>query len=254
MDPTFFRCHDYDYLIRRWRSVARRAGLRMRAYSSVSGYDLFSLTSSGSPMGGVYLSAGIHGDEAASTEGLIRWAETNTTLLRKLPCVIYPCLNPWGLVNNSRLDEEGRDLNRLFLSEDLPFLEAWKEELRPYRFALALTLHEDYDGQGLYLYEVKRRAPYWGEHLLEVARPLIPIEPRAFVDGRRVSKRGILRRKLPTDRAEFPMAPEAVYLHWFHSERTFTFETPSEFALEQRVQVQSALVNACVVRYLEERR
>ena len=249
MDSILHRCHDYKFLIQRWRKVARSAGLRLDAFSQASGYELFALTSRSSPEGGAYLSAGIHGDEPAATEALLLWAEANPTLLRKLPVIIFPCLNPWGLVNNSRLDEQCRDLNRTFQHDHVEQIQALKRLIAPYRFALSLTLHEDFDGQGLYLYEIERTAPFWGEELLDLARPLIPIEGRMIIDGRRISKAGLLRRKI--DPKKFPMIPEAVYLHLHHSERTFTFETPSEFALEQRVRVQMMLIDACIRRTFE---
>ena len=244
-----FRCHDYEFLIRRWRKVARVAGLELTAFSQAGGYELFVLTSRNpAPQHGVYLSAGIHGDEPAGTEGLIQWAETNLPLLRRLPCVIFPCLNPWGLVHNSRTDEHCQDLNRLFQHEEVPFIQALKAHIKPYHFALSLTLHEDYDGQGLYIYEIERRPPFWGEELLEFARPLIPIEGRTTIDGRRATKAGLLRRRIKIK--SFPMIPEAVFLHLHHSQRTFTIETPSEFALDRRVQVQAALIGECIRRAL----
>lgn len=248
MDPTILRCHDYKHLIRRWRKVARAARLEMTAFAEASGYEVFQLVSRKPLENGVYLSAGIHGDEPAGTEGLIRWAETHLDILRELPCLIYPCLNPWGLVNNSRTDEQGRDLNRTFQHDHVPHIQALKAFIKPHRFALALNLHEDYDGQGLYIYELERRAPFWGEELVEIARTLMPIEGRTLIDGRRTSKMGLLRRKI--DLNKFPSIPEAVYLHLHHAERSFTFETPSEFALDRRVCVQEALIDECVRRTL----
>ena len=176
----------------------------------------------------------------------MRWAESNTSLLRNLPCLIFPCLNPWGLENNSRADEEGRDLNRTFQHNDVPHIQALKAFIKSRRFALALHLHEDYDAHGFYLYELEREEPFWGEELVKIARKLIPIESRATIDGRKVSKAGLLRRKI--DVKKFTAIPEAVYLHLHHTERTFTFETPSEFALDQRVAVQMALIDACIRR------
>jgi hypothetical protein len=171
-------------------------------------------------------------------------------MLGKLPCIIFPCLNPWGLINNARLDEHGRDLNRTFHHDEVPQIQALKALIRPYRFGLSLTLHEDYDGQGLYLYELERVTPFWGEALLDKVRPLIPIEGRTTIDGRRASKAGLMRRKLNLRR--FPMFPEALYLHHHHSRRTFTIETPSEFALDLRVRVQIALLDECVRRAIQE--
>ena len=244
--PTHFHCHDYPRLIRRWRKVARAAGLKMTAFGQADGYEVFQLVSRQTPEGGIYFSAGIHGDEPAATEGLICWAEAQPELLRSLPCLIFPCLNPWGLVNNSRCDRQGRDLNRTFQHDHVSHIQALKACLKPLRFRLALNLHEDYDGHGLYLYELERHTPFWGEELIDLARPLIPIEHRTMIDRRRVSKPGVLRRKI--DLAKFTAIPEAVWLHHHHAERTFTFETPSEFALEQRVRVQVALIDACLRR------
>ena len=246
MDSSLLRCHDYDFLVQRWRKIARASGLNMIAFAEAGGYPVWMLTSRSSPEGGVYLSAGIHGDEPAGTEALVRWAESNTSLLRNLPCLIFPCLNPWGLENNSRADEEGRDLNRTFQHNDVPHIQALKAFIKSRRFALALHLHEDYDAHGFYLYELEREEPFWGEELVKIARKLIPIESRATIDGRKVSKAGLLRRKI--DVKKFTAIPEAVYLHLHHTERTFTFETPSEFALDQRVAVQMALIDACIRR------
>ena len=180
---------------------------------------------------------------------MVSWAEANPEILRNLPCILFPCLNPWGLANNSRNDEQARDLNRTFQHDHVPHIQALKAFIKPHRFRLALNLHEDYDGQGLYLYELERRTPFWGEDLVEIARPLIPIEGRTTIDNRRASKAGLLRRKI--DLRKFPTLPEAVYLHLHHAERTFTFETPSEFALDQRVRVQVALIDECIRRILE---
>ena len=246
VNPLLFRCHDYKNLIRRWRKAARAAGLKMAAFAQADGYEVFMITSRQSPEGGIYLSAGIHGDEPAATEGLIGWAEANPEFLRNRPCLLFPCLNPWGLVNNSRNDEQGRDLNRTFQHDHVPHIQALKAFIKPHRFRLAINLHEDYDGQGLYLYELERCSPFWGEDLVEIARPLIPIEGRTTIDNRRTSKAGLLRRKI--DIEKLLAIPEAIYLHLHHAERTFTFETPSEFALEQRVRVQMALIDECIRR------
>lgn len=248
MDPTLLRCHDYAFLIQRWRQAVRAAGLEMRAYARAGGFEVYRIVSRGSPSGGVYLSAGIHGDEPAATEALVRWAAANPELLGQLPCVIFPCLNPWGLTNNARLDPEGRDLNRTFQHDHVPHIQALKAFIKPLQFSLALNLHEDYDALGFYLYELEREAPFWGEDLLEIVRPLIPIESRKTIDRRRVTQPGLVRRKIVLKK--FPAIPEAVYLHFYHARRTFTFETPSEFALDLRVRVQMALIDACIRRTL----
>jgi len=225
---------------------------------------------------GVYVSAGIHGDEPASTEGLLAWAEAQSPgRFRKLPLLLLPCLNPWGLVNNRRCTETGLDLNRSFhLEKTLPIIGAVKALVaremnrtrtgdrtgepprpRPRSFAASLMLHEDYDGQGVYLYEVARSnrgvnnrkdttCP-WGEALLTAARAHLPTDPRPKIDGRKVAA-GVHRRRIDFKRFAKIGYPEAIWLHLEHSERTFTVETPSEFAIEQRVAAQVAMIEKTI--------
>jgi protein MpaA len=192
----------------------------------------------------IYLSAGIHGDESGGTEGLVTWAERNIETLRCISCLVFPCLNPWGLVNNSRFDEAGRDLNRRFDRSRGAVPTAVRSIIRGHRFEVALMLHEDFDGEGIYIYEVQDVKPFWGEVLLgATSRSRLPIDPRAKIDSRR-ARNGVVRR--PMTEKLIALAPEAIYLHQHHSRRTFTFETPSEFSLIDRVESQVALVNACV--------
>jgi len=248
MNPSLFRCHDYRHLLERWRRVARAARLEWIPFAEADGYELVMLRSRQSPSGGIYISAGIHGDEPAGTEGLLSWAQEGGA--DGLPCCLFPCLNPWGLVNNSRFNAAGDDLNRSFHLDNAPQIPALREAIRSWRFSLAMMLHEDYDGRGLYLYEIKRSAPTWGDDLLALAAPTIPIENRATIDGRRISRTGLIQRRYRP--GSFPLLPEALYLHQHHSRRTFTFETPSEFALETRVRAHHLLISASVERALKE--
>jgi hypothetical protein len=196
--------------------------------------------------GGLYLSAGIHGDEAGATEGLVAWAEKNVRRLARLPLLICPCLNPWGLTQNLRTNEAGLDLNRTFAREDVPVTRALRALLHPHRFTLALTLHEDYDGQGIYLYEVRGPRPFWGEQVLAQAARHIPPDPRRKIDIS-TARGGVIRRRFDARRAaKIGGFPEAVYLQQHHAARSITFETPSEFALERRLAAQAAAIAACV--------
>ena len=240
--------HDYRRLIARWRGVARESGIPLRRLARVGAHPLYFLkTPALESAGGLYISAGIHGDEPASSEALIAWAEQNTARLARLPLLLFPALNPWGLVNNTRTDADGTDLNRLFHRDDHPVIAAIKRVVAPHQFALALMLHEDFDGEGFYIYEVKRDQPFWGEALLDTARRVIPIDSRARIDGR-TARAGLIRRRF--QRALFLKMgyPEAIWLHEFHARRSLTVETPSEFALAPRVRAHGAVIEECVRR------
>jgi len=248
------RAHDYRHLVERWRAVARSAGVPLRRLERADGFDHFYLTTPAlGKTGGIYFSAGIHGDEPASTEALIVWAERLGKKLGNLPLLLFPCLNPWGLVQNMRANLQGADLNRGFHRTDLPVLEAMKRVAAGHQFEAAVMLHEDYDGQGVYLYEIQRVQPYWGEALLAAARAHLPTDPRTWIDGRKAVK-GIHRRRL--DRRRFARIgyPEAIWLHLEHSVRTFTVETPSECALEQRVAAHVAVIEEIVRRVMASSR
>lgn len=244
------RVHDYRYLVQRWRAVARAAGLRLRQFAETPAYPLYCLiTPSVADGAGIYISAGIHGDEPAGPEGLVTWAERHLDKLRQWPLMLFPCLNPAGLLNNTRANEDGLDLNRLFDKETSLVINALKELLAPHRFALALTLHEDYDAQGAYLYEVQRVPPHWGESLLKVVSRIVPIDPRMRIDGRG-ARAGLVRRRFDRKRFAAMGYPEAIYLHVHHAVRSLTFETPSEFAIQQRVAAHVAVIEECVRRTL----
>jgi protein MpaA len=242
------RAHDYTYLVRRWRSLARKAGLRCEPFVMADEFELFYARSPAlETKGGIYLSAGIHGDEPASTEGLYFWAELNLKYLRRLPLLLLPCLNPWGLIHNRRVDAEGRDLNRSYHLDDVPVIKAHKELLRGFHFSFSMCLHEDYDAQGVYLYEVRPRArpsmrPI-GPELLAAAGYYVPVDLRRKIEGRRASQGSIKRR---IRHKQFPVMPEAVYLAFNHSDHTITLETPSEYELGARVQAQAAAIQRAV--------
>lgn len=253
MDVRKHRSHDYVHLVRRWRDVARASGLPLRFLARAGDHKTWYLkTKSLGANGGLYISAGIHGDEPGGPEALVTWAEQNARILPQLPCMIFPCLNPWGLVNNRRLDQEGRDLNRLFHRDNIPVISAVKALAMPHQFDVALMLHEDYDGQGIYLYETERAHPFWAESLIKAARGIIPADPRVRIDLRKCTKPGIVRRKVNMKTFDKIGFPEAIHMHLFHSRRTFTIETPSEFALDQRVAAHMAVIGECVKRALNK--
>ncbi len=247
------RPHHYGELIRRWRAVARAAGLKMTRIAEAAGDPLFAIKSPAlGASDGIYISAGIHGDEPASCEALIAWAEKHQRRLARWPLLLLPCLNPWGLRNNIRLDADGVDLNRNFRRDDHPVIAGVKRAVAPHQFEVAVMLHEDYDGEGYYLYEIKRPLPFWGEDLLQCAARHLPLDPRKAIDGRK-AVHGLIRRRF--DRAIFERIgfPEAIWLHDEHAHRALTIEAPSEFALDLRVRAHIAVIEECVRRVVSPR-
>lgn len=239
------RSHDYKHLIRRWRAACRLRGLRLASYAEADGFPLFvAETRRPRPhVPWIYVSTGIHGDESAATEGALAWLSRTRLSFDSFNLLAFPCLNPWGLVNNSRLDAAGRDLNRTYHDASIQPTGAHLALLAGRRFDLALTLHEDYDADGIYIYEVKGSPSYLAEQLLDAARPHVPSDTRRNIEGR-PARSGVVRRAL--DPGEMPFFPEAFTLHFHHARRTFTIETPSEFSIDTRVAAQIAVIDRAI--------
>lgn len=246
------RVHDYGHLVRQWRSVARAQKLSLRPYASASGYELFYIEprKPAPDLPWIYLSAGIHGDEPAPPAALLEWVATRPQTLREFNLLAFPCLNPWGLVNNTRTDANGRDLNRTYHTDDVPQTAAHKAVLADRRFALAIALHEDYDANGIYIYEIPSAKRYWAESLLETGGRYLPIDTRRTIEGRR-SNAGIVRRAIRLD--TLPEHPEALTLHFKHADRTLTVETPSEAHIDARIAAHIAMLDRAMDLCLRSR-
>lgn len=223
--------------------------MRLETLAESGGYPVYFLQTRDQTPGGLYASAGIHGDEPGGTEGLIAWAEEHLPDLvkgRRLPLTLLPCLNPWGLVNNRRSDEADHDFNRSFGRDDLSPVAELKRLIADRRYALAVHLHEDYDAQGIYLYELTAAAQPWGRDLLDACSRAIPVDLRPRIDAR-VFHRGLwLRRRI----REAPLFPEARFLFPRRCPRALTFETPSELALLDRTRAHVLLLEECTRRLL----
>ncbi|MDF1738718.1 MAG: M14 family metallocarboxypeptidase [Verrucomicrobiales bacterium] len=245
--------HDFEELISRWRTLAHELELKETVISVEGGYEVFAfenqLAVPRCQAGGLYVSAGVHGDECAPPWALLQWVESEPAILTEKPVVIFPCLNPYGFVGNTRHDHAGMDLNRNFQDENVPLIGKWQEFLEDREFDLAINLHEDYDALGIYLYEVVRTGSR-GDTLLRACSELIQTETAATVDGSEF-KDGLLSHS--TNDADLQRiidedleggCPEALWLAMHHATDSFTFETPSELALPVRI--------AAHRRFLEE--
>jgi protein MpaA len=236
--------HDFEELTARWKALAHELDLKSTVISDEGGYDVFAfenqLAVPRCQAGGLYVSAGVHGDECAPPWALLQWAEAEPEILKSQPVVIFPCLNPHGFVENVRHDHTGMDLNRNFQDDKVPLIGKWQDFLEDREFSLAVNLHEDYDALGVYLYEIVRTSSR-GDELLSACSELIPRETASTVDGSEF-KNGLLSHE--TDDLELQRVidedleggcPESIWLAMHHATDSFNFESPSEMALELRI-------------------
>jgi hypothetical protein len=243
--------HDYGELLSRWEALATRAGWKLSILCEEGGFPVIAIENDEALAGepdGIYLSAGVHGDECAPVWGLLHWAESDPAILRTRPVVIFPCLNPYGLVENTRRDHRGTDLNRCFENIECPLVLAWTAFLDGRRFALSLNLHEDYDAGGIYLYELARDESR-GDELLTACESIIPREMAGTVDGSDFHH-GLLTRSGDLEKVvEEDLGggyPEAILLFLRYCRDSYTFETPSEHDLARRVRAHEAFIAAAL--------
>ncbi|MSR66802.1 MAG: DUF2817 domain-containing protein [Pedosphaera sp.] len=192
----------------------------------------------------IYLSAGIHGDEPAGPLAALRLLREN-----RWPADVElwfcPCLNPAGLQLNRRENASGIDLNRDYKQPDSTEVRAhvaWLQRLP--RLDLTICLHEDWEAQGAYLYELNPdRLPSPAAAILAAIARVCPIDPSAEIDGR-PTQGGLIRPNF--DPALRKQWPEAFWLLQYKSRLSYTLEAPSDFPMAVRVEALTVAVTTIV--------
>jgi murein peptide amidase A len=225
--------------------AGRAAGYRLERFGEVEGCPLFALTKrTPGPGPRIYLSSGIHGDEPAPPQTLLRLLE-HGVLDARATWFLCPLLNPAGLARGTRENADGVDLNRDykdFRSAETRAHAGWLQ--RQPLFDLTLCLHEDWESHGYYLYELNpEQRPSLAEPIIDAVAPICPIEQSPLIDGRE-ARGGIIRPV--TDPLMRETWPESIYLRAHHVTLSYTLETPSALPMEQRVAAHCAAVEAAV--------
>lgn len=172
-----------------------------------------------------FISAGMHGDEPAGCWALL------DVLREGLPAhrawVLAPALNPTGLTAGTRENADGIDLNRDFLrqaSEEIRGLMAWWLA-QPMACGLHLSLHEDWEARGFYLYVLNSaQCPAFDLTVLQALGEHFPLEAAGPVDGHALDAPGLIRHRLEPDEPEG--WPEAIWLVKRAPTISYTFEAP----------------------------
>jgi murein peptide amidase A len=205
--------------------------------------SLFALTRS--PSGNthhgtkIYISTGIHGDEPAGPLAVRQLLQENQWP-DYASLSLIPCLNPTGLRLNRRENDQGVDLNREYLNTKAPETLAHISWLsRQPSFDFCLCLHEDWESDGFYVYELNPdNRPTLADHVVAQVAEVCPIDRSEIIEGR-PAQNGIIRPSV--DPRSRPQWPEAFYLLSNKTRLSYTLEAPSDFPLETRV---AALVSA----------
>lgn len=241
-------------LAARFIAAAPAAGFRVEPYGETAAGPLLALTKrTPGPRPRIYLSAGIHGDEPAPPLALLEMLEAGR-FDGRANWFICPLLNPNGLAHGIRENADGLDLNRDYKdrqSAEARAHVAWLEH-QP-RFTVTLTVHEDWESVGYYLYELNPdQRPSLAEAIIAAVTPVCAIDHSPLIDGRE-SRGGILRPVSdPLLREKWP---EPIYLRYQHTTLSYTLESPSAFPLAQRIAAhRTALETAITLTVKESKR
>jgi len=182
-----------------------------------------------------YLSAGIHGDEPAGPLAALELMKKGM-FTENIHWFVCPALNPGGLALGSRENRQHIDLNRdYFQLQSLEVASHVKWLARIPTPDLFVSLHEDWESEGFYFYEINlsEDKPERAEGLLAAVSEIFPPEPGPEIDGHDVRGPGWIYHSADADLPD--SWPEAIYLAKKGCPLSFTFETPSKAALEDRV-------------------
>lgn len=201
----------------------------------------------------VFLSSGIHGDEPCGPLAMREFLRSER-LSDRFDWVVAPLLNPSGMRAGTRENAGGIDLNRDFFrqrSEEVKAVVDWWSRRRP-EALLHLSLHEDWEAEGFYLYEINTgTSPPLGARVVDRLARLFPVQERGPVDDHELSGPGLILH--PPEPDECEGWPEAIWLAKQHPVLSLTFEAPGTYGTRLRRSGLMAALSATMKRAVKER-
>lgn len=199
----------------------------------------------------VLISGGIHGDEPAGVFAVLSFFERHATrYLDRFEFMAFPCVNPYGLENNTRGNAENLNLNREFkkdtLSQETKLI---MEALEDYLFTM--DFHETWvnsscvgddepegeDPEEFYLWEICENRPLRIGHRIiqEIEKEGFSVckWPKIYGD---INNNGVIW--YPEGLGSEYYARNILfdqYLYKNHTGQAFTIETPRRWDLKRRV-------------------
>jgi hypothetical protein len=240
----------------RLKDAARRAGFTYATYGEIGEVSLPVLTrkhADNAPE--IYISTGVHGDEPAGPMAVLEMLRQKT-LAPNANFTLFPLINPQGLEAGTRENVAGIDLNRDYGSEPVAYeTRSQLEWIGECQYDVTLCLHEDYDGEGFYVYahSLDKAGPDYGDLAIEAARPFTGVDGRTEIDEM-PAKNGRMFPPIDVVDRNRKDLPEALRLLFSHGAKvSVTTETPSCQPITNRIQAQSAVVQTVISQFLDSR-
>ena len=106
--------------------------------------------------------------------------------------LICPMINPTGMAAGTRENAQSIDLNRDYFKKTTEEINAHAEWLLRQQVPdIFLSLHEDWESTGFYLYEIQKNVcKSIAETILKATSAVIPVEPNRTIDDHNVHELG----------------------------------------------------------------
>ncbi len=224
--------------------LSKKRGFATRELGKVDQTPILAFTRTSAPPANppfrLYLSAGVHGDEPAGPLAIARLLEEDR-LPYDADITIIPLINPTGFESQTRENRAGHDLNRDFRNPQNPETQAVKtflDEQAP--FNLSLSLHEDWESSGFYLYSLSSSSEQsYPREILKAAETAGPLDHSPEIDGSPATD-GLIDRPADFDIEGRNDWPEAFLLYSMSKHAHYTLETPSASSINQRIAQHTA--------------
>ena len=240
-----------DYLSE-FSALAEQFGFSRQVLAEVDGHEIPAFVRQAEGAARVYVSSGMHGDEPAGPLALCELLKEGLFTV-EVEWMLCPLMNPTGVAMGSRENKQGVDLNRDYLrrsSAEVAGHVRWLEK-QPVPDVF-LSLHEDWESTGFYLYEIQKcEFSSVADAILKAAANEIGPEPSSLIDDHAVREPGWIFHK---PEADFPEDwPEAIYMANMGTQVSYTFETPSSLELNKRINCHKLALNKAVEEFLNTR-
>ncbi len=236
--------------LEKFGKLAMAAGFSCEVMSEIDGYDIPAFTRAGiknAPR--IYISSGMHGDEPSGPQALMEMMEEGR-FQKDIEWFVCPMINPTGHHAGKRENKEGIDLNRDYFLKSTDEIRGHVKWLEKQSVPdVFISLHEDWESTGFYLYEIQKHAcTSVAQSILTAASAEIEPEPSLLIDDHEVREPGWI---FHDSRADFPGDwPEAIYMAERGTQVSYTLETPSSLALERRVACHQLAVCKAVEEFM----
>ena len=241
--------YDFDEVTRRLHA-ARGNAISVGDLGEAHGYPLLAakVGQRTSDRLTVLMTGGVHGDEPAGVEAVLRFIEGPVEMyLDRFFFIVIPCVNPSGYERGTRANASGRDINRAMSDDRVVESVILRRFIAGRHFDLFFDHHEDYEATGFYIYEGQREDQLLGERMIEAIKLIGP------VDGDENTDAGL---DLPISEGLYGINPKwkdqgwSAYAYYQSADHVVLCETPSTaWPLDQRVDAHLTAVRIALDHY-----